>query len=321
MHTAHHELLARVASLYYDDGRSQDDIGRALGLSRVKVYRLLKEAREAGVVQIVIQWPVRRDDVLEHALVERFGLKDALVLDAGADVPEDGRLRRLGQLGASYLEAVLRDGQTLAVCLGRSTAEVVNALAPQRHARVRVAQAVGSIPSSMQAYDGATIGRVLAHKLGGDVLYLSSPLMADSPQAADVIRRQGQVRETLDAARQADVALVGIGALDPAHARVVEAGFVSEAEMREMIDHGAVGDMAGLLFTREGKPHPTRHNKRVIGITLEELARIPTVLAVAMGASKAEAILGALRSRACNVLCTDAAAAAAVLAVAQGEAK
>jgi lsr operon transcriptional repressor len=142
--------------------------------------------------------------------------------------------------------------------------------------------------------------------------------MADSPQAADVIRRQGQVRDTLDAARGADVALVGIGALDPAHARVVEAGFVSADELADMIGQGAVGDMAGLLFTREGKPHPTEHNKRVVGVTLEELARIPTVLAVAMGQPKSEAILGALRSKACNVLCTDAAAAAAVLELTKG---
>jgi DNA-binding transcriptional regulator LsrR (DeoR family) len=319
MNAAHHDLLARVASLYYDESRSQDDIGKALGLSRVKVYRLLKEAREAGVVQIIIRWPIRREAALERALVERFGLKDALVLDSSGDAPAEARLRNIGQLGAQYLEGVLRDGCTLAVCLGRSTAEVVNALSPQRHARVRVAQAVGSIPSSMQAYDGATIGRMLAQKLGGDVLYLLSPLMADSPQAADVIRRQAQVRETLDAARQADVALVGIGNLDPAHSRVVEAGFISKDELAELIAHGAAGDMAGLLFTREGKAHPTRHNKRVIGVTLEELARIPTVLAVAAGGEKGEAILGALRSKACNVLCTDAGTAAAILDLARRE--
>jgi DNA-binding transcriptional regulator LsrR (DeoR family) len=317
MDVTHHDLLARVASLYYDEGRSQDEIGKTLGLSRVKVYRLLKEAREAGVVQIVITWPVRRDAVLERTLVERFGLKDALVLAGEDDASPAARLRSLGQLGAQYLDGVLRDGCTLAVCLGRSTAEVVNALQPRRHARIRVAQAVGSIPSSMQAYDGATIGRALAQKLGGDVLYLSSPLMADSPQAADVIRRQAQVRETLDAARGADVALVGIGALDPEYSRVVEAGFISKGELGDLIAQGAVGDMAGLLFTREGKAHPARHNKRVIGITLDELARIPAVLAVAAGNEKREAILGALRSKACNVLCTDAVTAAAVLNLAK----
>jgi DNA-binding transcriptional regulator LsrR (DeoR family) len=165
----------------------------------------------------------------------------------------------------------------------------------------------------MQAYDGATIGRVLAQKLGGDVLYLNSPLMADSPQAADVIRRQAQVRDTLEAARHADMALVGIGNLDPKQSRIVEAGFLSAAELHELIAHGAVGDMAGLLFTGEGRAHPTRHNKRVIGVTLDELARIPTVLAVAAGEDKAHAILGALRSKACNVLCTDEATASAVL--------
>lgn len=313
MNAAHHELLARVASLYYDEGHSQDDIGKSLGLSRVKVYRLLKEAREAGVVQIVITWPIRRNAALERELVERFGLKDALVLKAEGESSEAAHLRDLGRLGAHYLERVLRDDCTLAVCLGRSTTEVVNAIHPNMYSRVRVAQAVGSIPFAMQAYDGATIGRVLAQKLGGDVLYLNSPLMADSPQAAAVIRRQAQVRDTLEAARHADVALVGIGNLDPKQSRIVEAGFLSAGELRELIAHGAIGDMAGLLFTREGRVHTTRHNKRVIGITLDELAHIPTVLAVAGGEEKAHAILGALRSKACNVLCTDEAAAAAVL--------
>ena len=58
MNTDRHELLARVASMYYDNEHSQDAIGKALGLSRVKVYRLLKEAKETGVVQVLIHWPI-----------------------------------------------------------------------------------------------------------------------------------------------------------------------------------------------------------------------------------------------------------------------
>ena len=176
---------------------------------------------------------------------------------------------------------------------------------PRTQSHIRVAQAVGSVPFTMQAFDSATIGRQLAHKLGGEVLYLSSPMMADSPKSAEVIRRQPHVQATLAAARQADVALVGIGALDPAQSRLVEAGFVQVGDIKRLIAQHAVGDVAGQMIRADGRALESAHNKRVIGVTLKELAKVPISLAVAVGADKAAAILGALRTRACNVFCTD----------------
>jgi DNA-binding transcriptional regulator LsrR (DeoR family) len=313
MNTTHHELLARVAALYYDEEKSQDAIGKELGLSRVKVYRLLKEAKDAGVVQVLIHWPIVRNDELEQALVQQFGLKEALVLNQNGNTSAD-TLREVGRLGAQYLERVLRDGCTLAVCLGRSTYEVVNAIRPRTQSHIRVAQAVGSIPFSMQAFDSATIGRQLAQKLGGEVLYLSSPMMADTPESAEVIRKQPHVQATLQAARSADVALVGIGSLDPQKSRLVEAGFLSGDDMRALSKQAAVGDMAGQLFSADGKTHASSHNKRIIGITLDELSKIPTSMAVAAGSEKVTAIVGALRTRAFNVFCTNDETAQRILA-------
>jgi DNA-binding transcriptional regulator LsrR (DeoR family) len=310
MNVEQHTLLARVASMYYDEDKSQDAIGKELGLSRVKIYRLLKEAKEQGVVRVIISHPIQRNAELERLLIDKFGLKDALVLSKnGGSSP----LSEIGKLGAQYLESVLRDGFTLAVCLGQSTYEVVNALRARNHSHVRVAQAVGSIPFNMQAVDAATISRQLAQKLGGEVLYLSSPMMADTPENADVIRKQPHVRETLDAARKADVALVGIGNLDPKRSRFVEAGFLNARHLNELSEHGAVGDMAGQIFCVDGDTHSSPHNKRVIGITLDELAMIPISIAVATGNQKSQAILGALRTRAFNVFCTDEQTASLVL--------
>ncbi len=315
MDSTHHALLARVAAMYYDEALNQVDIGKALGLSRVKVYRLLKEARVQGVVQIHIHWPIQRNAELERALVERFGLQHALVLMRNTTAEEDVQ-REVGRLGAQYLDGVLRDGNTLAICLGRSTHEVVNAMRQRTPAstapRVRVAQAVGSIPFSMQEFDSATIGRALAEKLGGDVLYLSSPMMADTPESADVIRRQPHVQATLDAARKADVALVGIGSLDSSTARLIETGFVTLEQVKTLRKQGAVGDLAGRMFNREGKDD-FAHNRRVVGVTHEDLRRIPITLAAVSGPERAPAIIGALRSGTVRVLCTDDATAAEVL--------
>ena len=65
---AQHDLLAEVASLYYELDLGQSEIGKRLGLSRVKVYRLLKKAREVQIVQITINWPIERDGSLEDGL-------------------------------------------------------------------------------------------------------------------------------------------------------------------------------------------------------------------------------------------------------------
>ena len=307
-----HELLAHIASLYYEQELTQNAIAEQVGLSRVKVYRLLKQAREEQVVQITINWPLKRDSGLETALKQTFELKEALVLQTTAQESTPA-LQQLGQLSARYLEQVLTDGATLAVCLGRSSYEVINAIRPGFQAKIRVAQAMGSMPFALQELDSATLARELAQKLGGEVLYLSSPLMADSIEAAQVLRRQRDIERTLEAARRADVALLGIGNLDPASSGFAKAGFISPDELVELSATGAVGDVAGQIYTLSGEVHSTPYNQRVIGITLEELGAIPTTIAVAMGREKAQAILGGLRTGVINVLCTDDQAAGEVL--------
>ena len=126
---AHQELLAQVASLYYSDELTQDAIATQLGVSRVKIYRLLKQARQEQVIQFTINWPLQRDQEMERALCQRFHLGEALVLRTNTQDPHH-TLQRLGALGARYLEQILKDEMTLTVCLGRSTYEVINALRP-----------------------------------------------------------------------------------------------------------------------------------------------------------------------------------------------
>lgn len=308
----HHELLAHVASLYYEQDMTQNAIADLLGLSRVKVYRLLREARDAKVVQIKIDWPIKRNTELEARLQDEFSLQTALVLKTTTWQPSSV-LHQLGSLAARYLENILQHNTTMAICLGRSTYEVINAISPDFQANVQVAQAIGNLPNSFHEYDSSTLARQLAQKLGGQVMYLPSPLMADTPEAASVIRSQRDVRRTLSVASAADVALVGIGNLDPETSGFVRAGFIEPDELRELKDDGAVGDLAWQLYTADGALYPCEFNNRVIGIRLEELAHIPTTIAVAAGVEKAAAIRGALHTGVINVLATDERTAAAIL--------
>ncbi len=309
---ARHELLAKVAAMYYEDEMTQNDIAAALELSRVKVYRLLKEAREMQVARILIDFPIKRSLALEARLVERFGLERALALQSG--LTDAALLRRqIAQLAARYLEGELADGMALAICFGSTTYEVISAIRPDFKANVKVMQATGSLSLALKEFDSSALTRQLAQKLGGEALYLSSPLLADSAEAAAVIREQTVVAHSLKQTRAADIALVGIGDLDPATSGFVRAGVADAGQLRSFRERGALGDMAWRIFDGDGKRFPCALNERIIGISLEELHAVPLTVAVAAGENKAAAIAGALRSGAINILCTDEATATKIL--------
>lgn len=104
-------MLVEVASMYYEQNRTQEEIAKAIGISRSGVSRLLTRCRELGLVQIQVRHPLQTSGALQQELVRRFGLRDAQVLvlhQPGADP-----LPKLGMLTARYLERVLDNGMTV----------------------------------------------------------------------------------------------------------------------------------------------------------------------------------------------------------------
>ncbi|MFO7633350.1 MAG: sugar-binding domain-containing protein [Caldilinea sp.] len=309
---AEHDLLAQVAAMYYVEEMTQDAIAAQLGLSRVKVYRLLKQARTEQVIQFTINWPVQRAPDAEALLCSMFGLHEALVLKPGSS-DRTHTLARVGQLGARFLEQTLRDGMTLTVCLGRSTYEVIHAVRPGFQGHVNVVQAVGSIALATPELDSASLTRELATKLGGTAHYLSAPMVVDTVEASEMLRSQRDIQRSLEMARGADVALVGVGNLDPATSEFAKAGYLSADDLTQIRVSGGIGDMSGQIFTAEGAPYTGGFNERVIGLRLDDLRTIPTVMSIAIGEAKTQAIFGALRTGVIDVFCTDLDTASAVL--------
>lgn len=290
--------------MYYDQEMTQNKIAEALDLSRVKIYRLLKEAHEEQIVRILIDWPIKRAIQVEEQLIRHFGLDQALVLQTTA-TDSAQLLRQIGQLTARYLEEILVDDSTLSICFGSTTYEVINAIRPDFQANIKVAQATGSLSYALKEYDSSALTRQLAQKLGGEALYLSSPLMTDNPEAAAIIRNQEIIARTLNCVRSAEIALIGIGDLHPETSALVKAGVIDSELLETYLADNAIGDMAWQIFDRNGNLYPCEFNQRIIGITLAELSAIPQTIAVAVGRQKAKAIFGALNTGAIDVLCTD----------------
>jgi len=305
------ELLAYVASLYYQRGWDQGRIARRLGLSRSMVSRLLSEARRRRIVQIHIQWPVKTVSPLESRLMEAFSLQGARVLDAENSSYRE-LLGQLGRLAAMELLPHLRDGMTVAVTWGVTLWEVVQALPSSSYPRLRIVQCLGAL-GGRQPCDSPSIVRKLAETLGAQGYYLHAPVMVEREEVAQRLLEERAIKEVLDLARSADLLLVGIGTTHAEASSLKRAGYLSDEDLAELRRRGAVGYICARYLDLKGLPVSTPFDQRTIGLTLEDIRRIPCVIAVAGGLVKAQAILAALRSGLIDILITDKGAATEAL--------
>jgi DNA-binding transcriptional regulator LsrR (DeoR family) len=120
------------------------------------------------------------------------------------------------------------------------------------------------------------------------------------------------VAQALALARAADLALVGIGGTDDA-CTMVRNGCLSLDEITRLREQGAVGDVLGNYVDERGTLIAAPHSRRLVALSVDDLRRIPTVMAVVSGPEKPLAILGVLRAGIVDVLIVDEDNARAVL--------
>jgi DNA-binding transcriptional regulator LsrR (DeoR family) len=298
------ELLARVASMYYEDELTQNEISTSLGYSRSCISRMLTEARREGIVEIQIHHPLERKLNLEKLLRDRFDLKEVRVIESNGS-PYPQVLRRLGALAARLLEDMVTENTTLGISWGTALYEVAHALRPKHLPRVRVVQMIGSSSSHDHQVDGPGLARAFSRQFEGRYYTLPAPWLVEDRNLRDALMNDRRLREVLRLTRQIDIAVVGVGTIDPSLSSLLRAGYLTVDETRSLQAMGVVGDVCGQHFTLEGLLMDIPLAGYVFGVDVETLRSIPLVLGVAGGAAKAPAILGAVRSRLINSLVTD----------------
>lgn len=304
------ELMTRVASLYYLEDITQGEIAELLGLSRPKVGRLLKKAREEGIVEITVHTHPGMSMALETELMERFGLRQALLVAEQSN--PDAQRAQVARTVASFLARSLDDGAVVAVGMGRNVGAVADNVSTVAQHNCTFISAIGGSPQVGLPINPNEICRRLAERFGGSSESLYAPAYAESSAVHDMFLSHDTIRQTLARARQAGFALVGVGDARDDSA-VVRMGCVSATEMRPMREAGAVGDMLGFFFDLHGRPVTNGMENRVVGLSASDLRRIPCVVATVSEASKAASILGALRTGVVDVLATSVGNARSVL--------
>ncbi len=304
-------LMARAARLHYEFGLTHQDTAAALGVSRVKVTRLLKQARLAGIVKITVVSDQSPFAELEDRLAAQTGLREAVIVPGG--ISSSATRSMLARGAASYLERVMRDGLVVAVGLSRTIAEMPSWLASPRQTRSSFVSVAGSLRTGghgsgnpYQATDA------LAAAFGGTAEHLHAPVIVQSHEVAEQLRADPAIAQTLQHAAAADVAFVGVGGRED-RIDFSQGVYITREEWARLLADGMVGDIGGRFFDRDGLQIDHDVNRRVIALDLDEFGKIPVRVIAAAGPSKVEALRAALAGDLVTVLVTDVATAHALL--------
>ena len=294
-------ILSKVAHMYYKEGYTQAEIASNIGVSRSLISKFLTKARELGIIEIIIHDADHKYRQLEREIEKVYGLREVVCIEGiGGELTK----KQLGEATADYLYRVVKDGQIIGFSSGTTLYEVAQAInGPQIFESATVVPLVGGLGNERVDVHSNTIVSKVGAALKANYKLLHLPVMVDTKEAKEVLKRQPSIREVLDIAERADVAIVGIGGR-PEHSTIVKSYLGYEHE-RVVGGADIIGDICYNFIGVDGKPVNNDWNDKVISIEIDKLRILPLVIGVAAGIEKAEAIKAALNGKLIQVLITD----------------
>ncbi len=303
-----YRLIARVARMYYEGGTRQGEIATALGLSQAAISRLLTQGEKEGIIKVVVNVPRGVYTETEEQLVAKYGLKDAVVADCSLGAEGQGIAREIGYCAASYLESILRPNDIIGVSSWSTyLMAAVDAMTPvTRKPGIRVVQILGGLGNTQSQSHSTHLTSHLSEVVNGEPFFLPVPAVVKSAEIYNTIISDKTIQNIFDMFPSVNTALVGIGDMDPYSMLAASGNALAEADLRILMQKGAIGDILLHFFDRNGNGiDESELTNHVISMSLDQLKKVERAIGIAGGESKFKAILGALRGKLINILITD----------------
>jgi deoxyribonucleoside regulator len=240
-------------------------------------------------------------------------MKEVVVVKASSDQSLEYLVAREAAL---YLGRVIKSKMTIGVTWGRTMKRIVDAFDSDQirmNLKVKGVEIVPMLGTTMPVTaDGEdlrlTYSNLLSNKLAqlvnGISHNLSAPMYVRNLVAKDILMQEPQIQEVLNKARNCQLGIFGIGTLSD-HSSIAALDKDKKQMILDMKEKGGVGEMIGRIYDQDGQPVTSEIDERLIGLTLDEIRKIPTRVGVAFGDEKREAIHVAMKTGIINVLVTD----------------
>ncbi len=312
------ELLYSIASLYYEQGKNQQEISHYLNISRPMVSRGLAKALHLGIVRIEIIPPAGCSP-MEVSLARALGIKRVVIGQTSESntSDRDSRIRAIARSAGEYLAQTITNGKTIGVGWGVSVYRSVLDLPDCPSLKgVTVVPLVGSAGRTESHYQVNVIADRMAEKLHGNALFFNIPAFISDMKVLDFFSRDPQMKAIQDLWDHIDIAVVGLGAFGGTPSFPV--GEYSLEALDDLREQQVIGDVLGRFFNKDGfigetpsgdspifRKMSDKNDKIYLGIPVDSLKQAKQIVCLAGGTLKIPGIRSAIKLKFFDCLITD----------------
>jgi DNA-binding transcriptional regulator LsrR (DeoR family) len=297
-------LMIKCCKLYYEENLTQNEIATILGVSRPTISRLLDEGRKSGVVKIEIVNPIENNyGILERNIEKKYSLREVIIVDDDKD--DDAQKKNLAKACAEYLKRIVKMDDNIGVSMGTTIKNIGKYIEPNSKLNLTLIPLIGGVGQTQIEIHPNHVVMDLARAFRGDFKLLHAPAVVSNGEIRNTFLKEESLENILEMGKKVDIAIVGIGSPITDKSTMMSSGYFDVDDLKVFKKQGAAGDICLQFYDINGQSDEFEFNNRVIGVGLDNIKKIPTVIGVAGGEEKIEAIVGALNGKFINVLVTN----------------
>lgn len=300
------DRITLIATLYYKDKLSQQEIAKKLNISRPWVSKLLTRAEDLGIVKIEIESPILGNTQLEQQLCDKYQLAHASVID-NSDSSRD----YLSMAAVNYFISQVKSNDVIGVAWGNAVSRFIRHIHPMKFSDIQIVPLAGSFGASFDTLPNYNVIQ-LADLTGGKSHLLHFPAFCSSDEEYETLISNPRVQQTLNLAENSDIIVTGIGTFETSFLTRHE--ILSPKEVSDLKDAGAIGDISLQFLTSDSKTVDTDLTKRIIKADIFKTCKHARVsIGIAEGIYKKDIIHSALSLHLVNSFFTTKETALALL--------
>lgn len=285
-------------------GRTVNEIAAEIGKSRFVTARMIRRARDLGLIEVRATVADPIDVELSTRLAQSYGLQSALVVATRSTQELEVR-EAIASVTARFIQDTVVEDDVLGFAPGRTL--VLASRGIEALPWADVVQLTGVGWSRLE--DGVEVISNIGRATGGATYPLYVPILID-PEARPILRHP-VIKEAMARFRHATKAFLTIGGWPDSS---LLAQILTDSGEREAFEaRGVVAEIGTTLLDIDGKSVSGLEN-RFIGISEDQLRTMPLRVAIGGGAGKQRAVTATLRSGLVDVLITDVRSAELALA-------
>jgi deoxyribonucleoside regulator len=285
------QRLVEVAQMYYEQDLTQSEISEKLGVSRPLVSKMLREAKELGIVTIQVRSSTESSSTVLNQIRNLYNLR------GGAIIPDTSSEHTTNELvAANILDFIMNFSPAIAnigigwgYIIGTFTKTIETAEIQQK-LDATVFPLIGNSSVSNRDYHSNEIIRVFAEKTGASPIYIHAPAFVESEQEKQLFQESESFKKVENAWNEMDTAIVNLGNYPsvPDYATATRFGDLLNIKR-------AAGRMLCSYFDINGSIIQS-DTDFAIQIPIAKLAHCRNVIAVCSATLQPKALVGALRT-------------------------